>query len=160
MFNIGTVARLGAAKGWRALRRHCTTYLSRGVRGSPEEQIQVQQELQTIPLVVMSGRKEEVTEKVPQLFESFEFLEKPFDQKTLIGAIKAAMAKAKKRQPLATPAKPVETVTAPISTGTNEIQLLKAEIKALNEKNVKMQAEVDGLKKQISQILAFIKQKK
>jgi CheY-like chemotaxis protein len=124
------------------------------------EQIQVQQELQTIPLVVMSGRKEEVTEKVPQLFESFEFLEKPFDQKTLIGAIKAAMAKAKKRQPLATPAKPVETVTAPISTGTNEIQLLKAEIKALNEKNVKMQAEVDGLKKQISQILAFIKQKK
>jgi len=125
------------------------------------EQIQVQQELQTIPLVVMSGRKEEVTEKVPQLFESFEFLEKPFDQKTLIGAIKAAMAKAKKRQPpVATPAKPVETVTAPISTGTNEIQLLKAEIKALNEKNVKMQAEVDGLKKQISQILAFIKQKK
>jgi len=134
------------------------------------EQIQVQKELQTIPLVVMSGRKDEVTEKVPQLFDSFEFLEKPFDQKTLIGAIKSAMVKAKKRQPsvvapakpaaVVVPAKPTEVAPAATSTGTSEIQQLRSEIKTLNEKNVKMQAEIDGLKKQISQILVFIKQKK
>lgn len=134
------------------------------------EQIQVQKELQTIPLVVMSGRKDEVTEKVPQLFDSFEFLEKPFDQKTLIWAIKSAMVKAKKRQPavvapskpaeVVIPAKPTEVIPAETPTGTSEIQQLRSEIKTLNEKNVKMQTEIDGLKKQISQILAFIKQKK
>jgi len=117
------------------------------------EKMKEHRELQAIPLVVMSGRKEEVTEKVPHLFEAFEFIEKPFDQKALIGAIKSAMAKAKKRQlAVATPA--ASTV------GGDPIQTLKAEIKGLHEKDAKMQAEIDGLKKQLSQVLAFIKQKK
>ncbi|MDB9378398.1 response regulator, partial [Nodularia sphaerocarpa CS-585A2] len=34
-----------------------------------------------------------------------------------------------------------------------------AEINALNEKMVKMQAEIDGLKKQLAQVVTFIKQK-
>jgi len=125
------------------------------------EKMQAYPELQKIPLVVMSGRKEEVTEKVPQLFESYEFIEKPFDQKALIGAMKSAMAKAKTRQTTTgTPPKAAEPATAKPTAGGEGIQELKAQIQLLNQKNAKMQAEIDGLKKQISQILAFIKQKK
>ncbi|MHC5830395.1 MAG: hypothetical protein ACYT04_84270, partial [Nostoc sp.] len=47
----------------------------------------------------MSGRKEEVTEKITEPFEYFEFLGKPFDQKQLISAIKLAMTKAKLPRP-------------------------------------------------------------
>ena len=68
------------------------------------QQIQAQPELRKIPLVIMSGRKEEVTEKISEPFEYFEFLGKPFDQKQLIGAIKSAMVKSKIPRPdLSTP---------------------------------------------------------
>ncbi|HEY9596964.1 MAG TPA: response regulator, partial [Cyanophyceae cyanobacterium] len=45
------------------------------------QQIQSHGELQAIPLVLMSGRKEEVTEKIPEPFEYFAFVEKPFEKK-------------------------------------------------------------------------------
>jgi DNA-binding response OmpR family regulator len=109
------------------------------------QQIQASPELQTIPLVLMSGRKEEVTEKLQEPFEFFEFVQKPFDQKELIDAIKAAMAKAKRR--------PVGVATSSASSAP------AGDIQALNEKIAKMQAEIDLLKKQMGQILAFIKQK-
>lgn len=116
------------------------------------QQIQTHHELQAIPLVLMSGRKEEVTEKLQEPFEYFEFVQKPFDQRQLIDAIKSAMAKAKRRPhavaPAAAPA-PVATTVGPDG----------ADVQALNEKIAKMQAEIDGLKKQMAQILAFIKQK-
>ncbi|MDY6897394.1 MAG: response regulator, partial [Cyanobacteriota bacterium] len=35
----------------------------------------------------------------------------------------------------------------------------QAEIDALNQKMAKMQSEIDGLKKQLTQVVAFIKQK-
>ncbi|MCU0548623.1 MAG: response regulator [Leptolyngbya sp. Prado105] len=114
------------------------------------QQIQSQPELQTIPLVLMSGRKEEVEEKLQEPFEYFEFVQKPFDQKGLIDAIKTAMAKAKRR-PAAAP------VTAPV--GGTAAGASAAEIAALNQKIAKMQAEIDGLKKQMGQLLAFVKQK-
>lgn len=110
------------------------------------QQIQASQELQTIPLVLMSGRKEEVTEKLQEPFEFFEFVQKPFDQKELIDAIKTAMAKAKRR--------PVAAVASPSGAAASD-----GDIQALNEKIARMQAEIDGLKKQMAQILAFIKQK-
>lgn len=113
------------------------------------QQIQASQELQAIPLVLMSGRKEEVTEKLQEPFEYFEFVQKPFDQRELIDAIKAAMAKAKRR-PAAVPA------TTPTATSGSPAT---ADIQALNEKVAKMQAEIDALKKQMAQLLAFIKQK-
>ncbi|UBF26018.1 response regulator [Kovacikia minuta CCNUW1] len=112
------------------------------------QQIQANHELQAIPLVLMSGRKEEVTEKLQEPFEYFEFVQKPFDQKELIDAIKSAMAKSKRR-----PA-PVATM-ATAATGTAPA----GDIQALNEKIAKMQTEIDSLKKQMGQILAFIKQK-
>ncbi len=115
------------------------------------QQIQIQHDLQAIPLVLMSGRKEEVTEKLQEPFEYFEFVQKPFDQKELIDAIKAAMAKSKRRPAAAVAPTPVATPTAAAAPA--------GDIEALNEKIVKMQAEIDGLKKQMSQILNFVRQK-
>lgn len=114
------------------------------------QQIQEHQELQRIPLVLMSGRREEVTEKISEPFEYFEFIEKPFEQKELIEAIKSAMAKAKLTRPnaIASPAAaPVEN-----AAGNQELEEIK-------QKMAKMQAEIDILKQQISKLLSFIKQK-
>ncbi|WP_017318689.1 response regulator [Mastigocladopsis repens] len=123
------------------------------------QQIQSQPDLRKIPLVIMSGRKEEVTEKIIEPFEYFEFLGKPFDQKQLIGAIKSAMTKAKQprqepSQKVAAPA--VNNAIAATSSSEGESA---AQIQALNEKIAKMQAEIDGLKKQLAQVVTFIKQK-
>ncbi|PMB20341.1 response regulator [Fischerella thermalis] len=123
------------------------------------QQIQSQPELRKIPLVIMSGRKEEVTEKIAEPFENFEFLSKPFDQKQLIGAIKSAMTKAK--QPRQEPAPVTTSTTENSSTPTPDAGIPSSanEIQALNEKIVKMQAEIDALKKQLAQVVTFIKQK-
>jgi DNA-binding response OmpR family regulator len=115
------------------------------------QQIQTQTDLQTIPLVLMSGRREEVAEKIPEPFEYFEFIEKPFEQKELIEAIKAAMAKARLPRPRAAVAQSVSP-TASAASGS-------AEVEALNQKIQKMQAEIDLMKKQMAQLLAFVKQK-
>lgn len=117
------------------------------------QHIQGQSDLQSIPLVLMSGRREEVTEKIQEPFEFFEFIEKPFEQKELIEAIKAAMAKARLPRPQAAPAA-VQDKAVPVAATTSN-----AEIEALNQKVANMQAEIDTLKKQMAQILAFIKQK-
>ncbi len=151
------------------------------------QKVQADPELRKIPLVIMSGRKEEVTEKITEPFEYFEFLGKPFDQKQLINAIKLAMTKAKQPRPelvavgagvavknstatttsvvTATVAAPSVANTATIATANIAIATPStggasdAEINALNEKIVKMQAEIDGLKKQLTQVVTFIKQK-
>lgn len=112
------------------------------------EQMQAQPELQSIPLVLMSGRKEEVIEKVPDVFERFEFIEKPFEQKALIGALRAAIAKSRAPRPAAI-AKP--SPTASITSNSA--------IPALNAKLDQMQTDIDSLKKQLAQITGFIKQK-
>lgn len=114
------------------------------------QEIQSDSKLYNVPLVLMSGRKEEVAEKIPEPFEYFEFIEKPFEQKELITAIKTAMAKARKPRP-----QPVDTSAAAAVEGGASA----AEIRALNDKIAKLQAEVNALKKQMSQILAFVKQK-
>lgn len=119
------------------------------------QQIQSQVEFQRTPLVLMSGRKEEVIEKIQEPFEYFEFIVKPFEQKELIGAIKSAMVKAKLPRKKAavnaapTPSLPVaEAAGSPVGAGAAEIQIM-------NEKIVKMQAEIDGLKKQLAQMMTF-----
>jgi DNA-binding response OmpR family regulator len=113
------------------------------------QQIQAQPDLRA-PLVLMSGRKEEVTEKIPEPFEYFEFIEKPFEQRELVDAIKSAMAKFKKWP------QPVVPVTAPAPA---DAAVGSAEVEALKQKVDKMQAEIDLLKKQLAQILTFVKQK-
>jgi len=62
------------------------------------QEIQAQPDLQKIPLVVMSGRKEEVTQNIAQPFEFFEFIQKPFEPTELVDAIRAAVAKARRRR--------------------------------------------------------------
>lgn len=104
------------------------------------QEIQADTDLQKIPLVLMSGRKEEVVEKIQEPFEYFEFIPKPFEQKELVGAIKSAMTKAR------LPRK--ATVTAAISSTESS-----TEIQILNEKITKMQAEIDTLKQQMAQII-------
>ncbi|MBW4519654.1 MAG: response regulator [Scytolyngbya sp. HA4215-MV1] len=117
------------------------------------QKMQTEPKLQRIPLVVMSGRKEEVAEKIPEPFERFAFIEKPFDQKQLVDAIKQAMRIAQSMPPA-----PVVVHAAPVG-GDAGTGASSAEIQALNAKVAKLQAEVDALKKQTAQILAFIKQK-
>lgn len=114
------------------------------------QQIQSQPDLRKIPLVIISGRKEEVTEKIPEPFESFEFLGKPFDQTQLIDAIKSAMIKAK--QSRQEPAQLLGDFSGAGGTSAAQIQIL-------NERVTKMQTEIDTLKKQLAQLIIFIKQK-
>lgn len=136
------------------------------------QQIQNHPDLQKIPLLVMSGRKEEVIEKIPEPFEYFEFILKPFEQEELIGAIKSAMTKARLPRKEAVvrdtpqildgasltnvnatvmqPAAVVEASSSVMGAGATEIQIL-------NQKIAKMQAEIDGLKQQLAQVVTFIK---
>lgn len=115
------------------------------------QQIQQQPDLCHIPLVIMSGRKEEVTEKISEPFEYFEFIEKPFEKKELIEAIKSSMIKARNRPPMMPKVEPV-AAEAGASMGSAEVEALKQQV-------AKMQGEIDTLKKQLAQIVNFIKQK-
>ena len=122
------------------------------------QQIQQNPDLQKIPLVLMSGRKEEVTEKFQEPFEYFEFILKPFDQKELIGAIRSAMVKAKlPRQEAAV--QPASIQSTPVAQAANlAVGAETAESPVLDQKIAKMQAEIDGLKQQVAQIMKFIKE--
>lgn len=117
------------------------------------QQIQTHSELQTIPLVLMSGRKEEVTEKITEPFEYFAFVEKPFEKKQLVDAIKEAMIKAKSHPPSPPPDVSGRPLSPDLPSASAE------EIEVLNEKIEKMQADIDGLKKQVAQLVKFIQQK-
>jgi CheY-like chemotaxis protein len=122
------------------------------------QQIQGNAELRKIPLVLMSGRKEEVTEKIPEPFKHFAFIEKPFEKKQLIDAIKLAMRTGPAPAPVGAPAAEAKAqpaaAAAPAAGGASNEQIaqMQAEMK-------KMQAEIDGLKKQLAQIVTVIKQK-
>ncbi len=115
------------------------------------EEIQGDPAFQSIPLVMMSGRREELTEKIQEPFEFFEFIEKPFEQKDLIGAIKGAMAKARKVRPQ----KPVVNAPTAPATGVD----FTAEIAALQKQVEALTRDVTALKAQNNKILAFIKKK-
>ncbi|MGB3200398.1 MAG: response regulator [Nodosilinea sp.] len=117
------------------------------------QEIQANPDLQHIPLVLMSGRKEEVTEKMSEPFEYFEFIQKPFEQKELIEAIKAAMVKARKPRRAATiPVAAPAAVAGGGEVSAAELQALQAQVKQL-------QGEVAQLKGQMGKMVAFIKQK-
>lgn len=119
-------------------------------------EIQKQQELKAIPLVLMSGRKEEVTDKIKEPFLDFAFVEKPFDQKQLIEGIKDAMHKAKKFA-VAKPAQ--KATTPPTAAVSSDPEGMAAEIKQLKATMAKMQQEMTQMKKQFNQIVQIIKQK-
>ncbi|MEB3160747.1 MAG: response regulator [Synechocystis sp.] len=116
------------------------------------QSVQDDQELRAIPLVLMSGRKEEVLEKIPEPFEYFAFVEKPFEQRELVAAIKEAMVKAKKYAKVTDTPVAAAAVAAPSGD-------LAAEVQQLREQVGKLSGEVDLLKKQMGQLVTFIKQR-
>jgi CheY-like chemotaxis protein len=141
--------------------------------------------LKNIPVVMMSGRREDVEQAVPDLFSYFEFVGKPFEQPLLVQAIKAAMAKARSRQqvaaaiaqtaqPAAQPAQPAAQTTQPVAqpaaqpitqpvaapaSSSTDLQALQTEMRSLRQENTQLRTEVDSLKKQVAQIMAFIRQR-
>ncbi|MEL6927792.1 MAG: response regulator [Cyanobacteria bacterium J06600_6] len=117
------------------------------------QEIQKQSQYRSIPLVLMSGRKEEVTDKITEPFEFFSFVEKPFDRDQLVEAIREAMMKAKKQpQSLA-------TETATTGQSNRDVAALSAEIEQLKSKVVRLEQESEQIKKQFNQLVSFIKQK-
>lgn len=115
------------------------------------QEIQNDPRLKSIPLLLMSGRKDEVTDKIPEPFEFFSFLEKPFDQKQLIQGIRESMEKSKKLahlQPATTTAK----TTAGATVDNAELQQLQAKVRQL-------ELEIVQMKKQLNQLLSFVKKK-
>lgn len=121
------------------------------------QEIQQDPKLAVIPLMLMSGRKEEVTEKLPEPFEFFAFVEKPFEKNQLVTAIKEAMQKsALKKKTLK--AVPVEAAPAPAPAASGGGGS-SAELQALNQKVAQMEKEIALLKKQMGQLVQFIKQK-
>lgn len=112
------------------------------------QQLQQNSQWQKIPLVLMSGRKEEVLEKIQEPFEYFEFVSKPFEQRELVAAIKSAMQKAKlpRKSVMSTPT----VIQIPLEAEkSNEIQLLTEQI-------TKMQEEINQLKKQMAQLITWL----
>ncbi|MEA5418298.1 response regulator [Spirulina sp. CCNP1310] len=123
------------------------------------QEIQQDPKLAVIPLMLMSGRKEEVTEKLPEPFEFFAFVEKPFEKNQLVTAIKEAMQKSalkKKTLKVAPVAAPPAPAPAPAAGGGGSSP---AELQALNQKVAQMEKEITLLKKQMGQLVQFIKQK-
>ncbi|WP_069791362.1 response regulator [Cyanobacterium sp. IPPAS B-1200] len=116
------------------------------------QEIQKNPHFRAIPLLLMSGRKDEVTDKIPEPFEYFAFLEKPFDQKQLVQGIRDSMERSKKLAQVLQQSVPQKSATA-TSSGDD------ADTAQLNARVAHLEAEVDKLKKQINQLVGFIKKK-
>lgn len=117
------------------------------------QEIQNDPKLKRIPLVLMSGRKEEVTEKISEPFEHFAFVEKPFERDQLVKAIKEARTKVPQQKPEAAPE------AAPATEGGDEVEALKAQVTQLTKKVETMQSQMDKMQKQMNQLVSFIKNK-
>ncbi|MFN4194793.1 MAG: response regulator [Thermosynechococcus sp.] len=112
--------------------------------------------LGVIPLVIMSGRREEVTEKLQEPFEWFEFIEKPFEKEQLEAAIQEAFRKARKPRPMkaAAPAEVAAPVTADLAPLYDKLAALEGTIQALQAQSVnandfaQLQATVAQLQQQ------------
>jgi CheY-like chemotaxis protein len=105
------------------------------------QQIQAHPEFQKIPLVLMSGKKEEVTSKISEPFEFFEFIEKPFDRVVLAEAIRVAMTKARKARPrMAELPGSVTPIISEPQVSNDEIAELQAQLTRSQEQMVLLQA--------------------
>lgn len=123
------------------------------------EALQQSPELSRIPLVLMSGRKEEVTSKISEPFEDkyLVFIEKPFEQKELITAIKRAMVLAQKRPPASVIS--AGAVTTDASTSDRADEGLVKRIEELEAKQKNLEQQLLAQQKQFQQLVDFIKKK-
>lgn len=119
-------------------------------------------DLQKIPIVLMSGREEDVHENAGDLFEYFEFLAKPFDKTKLIESIKQALTKAKQRRtPLTAPGNSGHATTMAATVAldaTTLLQKLQSDVQELRQQNADLRAEMKQLKQQMGQITQIVKQ--
>jgi CheY-like chemotaxis protein len=98
------------------------------------QQIQSNPDYQKIPLVLMSGKKEEVTSKIAEPFEFFEFIEKPFDRVVLAEAIRVAMIKVRKARPRIAELPGAVAIDTDFQQASNEeIAQLQAQISQIQE---------------------------
>ncbi len=131
------------------------------------EHIQQNPELNRIPIILMSGRKEEVTSKIPEPFEDnyLVFIEKPFEQRELLVAIKKAMTLAQRRPPSTGIGVSTAPQTAPPVVDqnlTDRVAKLEAELekyKQLEEKVKTLEQQLVVQHKQLQQVVNFIRQK-
>jgi DNA-binding response OmpR family regulator len=114
------------------------------------QQIQAHPEFQKIPLVLMSGKKEEVTSKIAEPFEFFEFIEKPFDRAILAEAIRVAMTKARKARP-----RVAELPGAASSVSVTESQVSSDELSQLQDRLTDAEAQIVTLQTANSQLEAL-----
>ncbi|MFN3361122.1 MAG: PleD family two-component system response regulator, partial [Pseudanabaenaceae cyanobacterium] len=66
--------------------------------------------LKDTPVIMISGLREQVAEHVPEPFEGFEFLEKPFEAEVLIDRIKKLLHVSSSPAPAPAPAPPETTL--------------------------------------------------
>lgn len=114
-------------------------------------EIQKNQKLRSIPLVLMSGRKEEVTDKLSEPFEYFSFVEKPFDREQLVDAIRDAMVKSKKQPQL------TATANADSGASSGDVAAMMSEIQMLKTKVSSMEGNMQKMRKQLDQLITFIR---
>lgn len=110
-------------------------------------------DLQPIPVVMMSGREEDVVAEAPELFDYFEFLAKPFDKARLFQAIKVAMAKASKRK-----ATMSTTPTAVSESAGDGLMSLRLELQRVDRQSAVLRAEVEQLRQQVTYLTALVRQ--
>ena len=103
------------------------------------QQIQAHPEFQKIPLVLMSGKKEEVTSKISEPFEYFEFIEKPFDRVVLAEAIRVAMTKARKVRPRMAELPGSVSIVSEPQVSNDEIAQLQAQLTRSQEQIATLQ---------------------
>jgi CheY-like chemotaxis protein len=103
------------------------------------QQIQAHPEYQKIPLVLMSGKKEEVTSKISEPFEFFEFIEKPFDRVVLAEAIRIAMTKARKARPRVAELPGAVVTASDPQVSTDEVSHLQAQLDRAQEQIATLQ---------------------
>ena len=116
------------------------------------QQIQAHPEYQKIPLVLMSGKKEEVTSKITEPFEYFEFIEKPFDRVVLAEAIRVAMTKARKARPRIAELPGGRSATDRVSS--EEIAQLQAQLTRSSEQIAQLTATTTEIHQLQAQLLA------
>ncbi len=122
------------------------------------ESLQQNPELRRIPLILMSGRKEEVTSKISEPFEDkhLVFVEKPFEQKELIAAIKKAMVLAQKLPPLSVI--PTAAPVADAAPSHTDDHLVKR-VQELEARQTVLEQQLTTQQKQFQQLVDFIKKK-
>jgi CheY-like chemotaxis protein len=124
------------------------------------ETLQQSAELRRIPLVLMSGRKEEVTSKISEPFEDkyLVFIEKPFEQKELITAIKKAMVLVQKMPPLSVITSSTPAIANATPQDQGDVGLIKR-IEDMETKYKQLEQQMASQQKQFQQLVDFIKKK-